>query len=154
MHILEIDDVPRPVWYSLYQGMVFNHGQARTHAKLSYHAETAFNDGAVIRVLNASTDEWLCATIEFLGAVHVSVNEWDGDEGSGHRLCEFGLGKNCFFELIDGPLANEVEPSVSSPSSSSASRHYVYAFRTRVFEVLAWHYRVSVIRQSIIDALR
>src|SRR4051794_14741380 len=79
MRLLQIDDVPPPVGHSLYQGMVFNHGQARTHAKLSYHAETIFDGDAVVRVLNLTTEEWLCATIEFLGAVQVSVDEWDDD---------------------------------------------------------------------------
>lgn len=142
-------DLPSVVENSLLQVL----GYELNTAVVAYHVAEAFNDG-VIRLINMSTAEFQCATVRFALTSAVHVDTWDGDNETAHKLCELGVRRNSFYEIQHSQWVDTLQTPHSSHSPLPALKHYALTFRTRIIQIAAASYRVSVERQSISAALQ
>jgi len=129
--LLKFEDVPSWVPNSLCQYS----SQESTCFSLAFHA--AVPPPATmeaIRVLTAETGP--SVRIDFLHAVAVRMQVWDGDAPNGHALVSMGLQKNALYELTRSPWTSALAKDVAW-NGTNRLRHFVCAFRIHVYEIAA-----------------
>lgn len=147
--LVELVDLPPTVGNSLYQGLCYDFRELT----LAYHVAESLA-GIDLHILNTETAEFRCASVKFLRECASKVDRWDGDAALGHALSGYGLQMNKFYEVEGSQWLNDLQASHAQVDLGVRHRHFVFAFRLRVFQVVAESYVVSVRRMSLVDALR
>jgi len=116
------------------------------YTNLSYHKYNSVHVDAAdrfdlsnIRVLNLS-DPTACVSLRFGCSVATSIDEWDGDSGSGHPLAALGIVKGHFYEVQDSEWLQHLQ-RIPHPEREGEHhrklRHFVCAFRVNVVQIAA-----------------
>ena len=140
--LIELQEVPKPVFNSLYLALTVEAG----HTHLSYHkglASDAFvgvkPDWSRIRVLNLSGPT-SCVSLRFGCSIATKIDEWDGDQALGHPLAELGLLSGHIYEVLGSNWLQQLQRAPNpgrTDDHRKELRHFVCAFRVNVVQVAA-----------------
>jgi hypothetical protein len=141
-----INDVPRPVENSLYQMFATDYQTL----VLAYHVYQVENQG-IPAVLNHAV-QWPCATMQFKICVAMRMDFWNSKSPSSHPLGVHGLSQNTFYQVDGSDWIQEIHTGRAlSELAGLPFRHFVFAFRTRVVQIVASSFSVAVERRSLRD---
>jgi hypothetical protein len=145
IRLVAIDEVPRPVENSLYQAFSADH----VSLVLAYHVQ---QDG-VIAVLNRTVD-CPCASIRFDKQVAMRMDWWNDESTLSHPLGVHGLSRNVFYQVRNSDWIPEIQSALAPLEIASAPlKHYVFAFRARVVQIVACSFAVTVERRSLVNCV-
>ena len=140
--LVELLEIPRPVFNSLYLALTIEGG----HTRLSYHRDMPIvvdADGPLdvrkIRILNLS-EPTSCISLHFGCSIATSIDEWDGDSGSGHSLTALGLLSGRIYEVQNSEWLQHLQRLTClewEGEECQKLRHFVCAFRVNVVQVAA-----------------
>lgn len=146
IRLVAIDEVPSPVENSLYQAFALEHGSL----VLAYHLQQ--RDG-VIGVLNYAT-RWPCASLRFEKCVSARVDFWDGEVPSSHPFGAHGLMKNSLYQVEGSQWLLETRSGAALDGIANLPlKHFVFAFRARVIQILASSFSLAIGKHSLEECL-